>query len=237
MATIVNCDDSCDLGEIMPNTNFDGGRHAGVKHYCGMETKALEASPLLRFDFSAEVPNGDTITAASLFLYETSYQEQVGLNIEDYTFLIYKCLRVWPTDEATWNIWKAANNWTTAGADGHATDVDKNVNASYTGPNFVNTWVEIDVLDLVNDVQGNGQILNISMDGNQALVGEEDFLYWRFSSYGAEANQPYLSITHEGEPPAGASRNQGHIYCSRLGLPSLPDGWRRRRGLLVPTGV
>ena len=205
MATTVNCDDGCDLREMQKDNQYDGGLFTvgdpGTEHACGMESKELEVSPLLRFDFSAEVPNGDTITAASLFVNVTILMEQVGLNLEDYTFNIFKCLRVWPTDEATWNDWSTGNAWTVEGAGGEDTDIDTDVSASFTGPDATG-WLEINVLALVNDVQGNGQILNLSMDGTQVLVGAEDFLYFRFYSYGAAANKPYLSITHEaGAPP------------------------------------
>lgn len=257
MATTIIGVDGCDLRGLVPGSNFDGGAypaHGALDdcHICGMETKEAECSPLHHFDFS-EIDSGDTIAAASLFFYCVEVWEQFGFNNEDYTYAIYRCLKDayvtdpdyddWLTSEATWQI---AHNgtpyaWETEGCKG-VTDRTATHFAPYTGPSADGCpkWVEVDVLDMVNDVHPLDQILNVLNCGHQTLLGQDDFLSWRYHSYTAATNKPYLELTVEGAPPEGGSRNQAYVMGSRLGgvrVLDLPRGWRRRpelRGLLVP---
>ena len=213
MATVVQCDDGCGLVQLNPNSNYDGGYltagDPGTVHACGMQTKTLELSPLHHFDMSAEIPSGDTVTAASLFLYLTTWGGESGVNIEDYTFTIYRVLRSaynsddWVTSEATWNIYKTGSNWGTAGCK-NVTDRTATNMVQYSVPPAENwpTWTEIDVTELVKDAHAEDQILNILNCGLLVLSGESDVAYYAYSSYGAASNKPYLSITHEaGAPP------------------------------------
>lgn len=69
----------------------------------------------MKFTGIALIPAGGTITAASLDLYEQSASGTC-------TASIYQILRDLVFTETTWNIWKTANNWTTAGCESAGND-------------------------------------------------------------------------------------------------------------------
>jgi hypothetical protein len=69
-------------------------------------------------DFS-DMPVGLTFSRAFLLL---TYQSDSSNNAR--TLSIHRCLRDVVATQATWNIWKTANNWGTAGASNSTTDYD-----------------------------------------------------------------------------------------------------------------
>lgn len=215
--TIVNVilDDGCGIRELFPDANFDGGglvdSNGGEdwRHSYGMRTKENQHSVLLHCDFSV-VPSTATIDDVTLRVFISDVSEGPGLNIEDYTWAIYKCLRNaagpddWVTDEATYNIYSTGNSWQVAGCKG-AEDQSIPFATFQLADDSVNYWLPIDVKSIVEDAHDNeNQIFNVVMEGYQVLSGESDYLYMKFKSYKCSgawlAGRPYLRITYT---PAG----------------------------------
>lgn len=73
---------------------------------------------LIKYDLSP-IPVNSVILFASLFL---TTERDRSTTTRDYK--IYRVLRDWVELQATQNIWKTANNWTTPGAGSNGNDVD-----------------------------------------------------------------------------------------------------------------
>lgn len=240
MPTNIDIQADTTLRYMAQATNYDIGVPwaGGTDHLTGFETKAAQCQILLRCDFSGDIPALDDISAATLNLYVV-WGQSSGLLPPDYTWKCDRIRRVWVEDEATDLIYTTGNNWGTAGAENVATDrgAPQDLQVGPAGGD-IPCWWTFNVLAHVLDARLNhSDIFNAIIDPGFILI-EEGYLYLCIEDrLNEDGHTPYLSITHEGAPPAGAPRNQGHIFCSRLGLPSLPDGWLRRRGLLVPVGA
>ena len=75
---------------------------------------------LVKFDFSTIPPNA-VITSAVISLYSNGVDAAgSGTSLVD----VFRILRDWVETQATWNIWKTSNNWSSAGALTNASDVD-----------------------------------------------------------------------------------------------------------------
>lgn len=131
----------------------------------GNGTSSARARLLIAFDVSSLIPEGATISAATLFLY-------CSTAVAGQTFNAYRLLRTdWVEAEATWNIYKTGANWGTGGALNTSTDFDASVTttaASLEAPG----WVSFDALDFVQTAMNSvGGIVNIlcadlDADGN-----------------------------------------------------------------------
>lgn len=111
-----------------PTTNY-GGASLGIQ--------ADTYRAILKFDFSAVVPAGATITLATLSLYCTYWNAAA-------TITVYRLLRTnWVEMEATWNKYKTSlGSWGTAGALGSGVDftpTDAATAATVTG------WLNVTV--------------------------------------------------------------------------------------------
>jgi hypothetical protein len=97
---------------------------------------------LFSFDFSANVPVGATITAATLSLY--FFGVTAGR-----TLTAYRLLRIdWNQGQATWNVFKTSNNWGTPGALNAATDITT-TDAATAASLAAAGWVSWDVKEQV----------------------------------------------------------------------------------------
>jgi len=196
----------CDLRELTSDTNCDGGA-GNPYHYWGMETKTQECDPMLRCSL-AGIPAGSTIDAASLWIDIAAVHESAGLDITGYAFWIRRCRRdgtesaAWVTNQATFNIYKTGSGWGTAGCKNATTDYDATNDFSILGIDVVG-WHEIPMTAFVQDCWDNhAKLFDVTLDGNLALTGANDYLYMEFVSYVAAAEyRPYLAISYT--PPAG----------------------------------
>lgn len=86
--------------------------------YAGYGGRALTS--LLKLDFTKGTnppPSGAEFSSVVLTLYHlTSYATVTS------TLYVYRCLRNWVENQATWNIYSTGNNWGTAGARNSTTD-------------------------------------------------------------------------------------------------------------------
>lgn len=104
---------------------------------------------IMTFNFSAIVPAGATITMATFSLGLYSH----NASAEEKVINVYRLLHSdYSVTQATWNVYKTSNNWTTAGANSDGNDYTSTYAASYTMPNPITNSVFID-FDVKNQVQ------------------------------------------------------------------------------------
>ena len=84
------------------------------KNYTGYQRYSL-----LRIDLG-DIPLAADITSVTL----KTYQFSIDVDPDSITLNIYKCLKAWVENEATWNVYSTGNSWDTAGALNSTTDYD-----------------------------------------------------------------------------------------------------------------
>lgn len=171
-------------------TNFGTNTNIGVGEDSGGANISRTA---IAFDLSS-IPSSNTTSAATL---TTTITTDESSNARD--FKIYRILRDWVEAEITWNIWKTANNWTTAGAgsDGNDTDLTTvwgsvSMGASDTGAKvwtFSSTGLtELD--KFINGTYSNyGWLLKADTETN-------DRYFFASSDHATSGSRPLLEITH-----------------------------------------
>ena len=122
---------------------------------------------LLKFDFSALVPAGATITVATLKLYNRSTRT-AGRTIS-----VYRLLRTdWVETQATWNIYKTGSSWGTVGALNATTDytaTDAATATSLSADGWVSWNVKNQIQTALDSVSGVTHFL-IADDGATATA-------------------------------------------------------------------
>jgi hypothetical protein len=99
----------CYLYEVNKTTNYGVSNNAvGVQSIANSRARGL-----VSFNFSASVPAGATITAATLSMY--AYNVSSGMPIV-VSRMLHAGWNDWVESEATWNNYKNNYTWTTAGA-------------------------------------------------------------------------------------------------------------------------
>jgi hypothetical protein len=188
-------DNACGLAEIDPTTNY-----INVARW-GKWTKAQEDHWLMRCDFSAEIPVANTITAASLWLYNVS-SYYVSYPPSGLVFKITRCLQAWVSTQATYNIYATGSNWGTAGALSEGTDIESH------DPDMVETygvdvagWWSVNLTDMVQHAHAADQILNIVLHSPLGDLGGEEESWMDIT-----AAYTHLLITHTS--PAGTTKCQ-----------------------------
>ena len=115
----------------LPTTNNATTANASVGEHNAIAGRVERT--LIKFDLSS-LPSDTLVTAANLTLTITSDQSDNAR-----TANVFECLRAWVEAQATWNIWKTSNNWTTAGAGSAGNDYVNTAlaSASYTASETV----------------------------------------------------------------------------------------------------
>ena len=134
-----------------PTSNYGSLDSVYVAAYAGDRRKVI-----LKFDFSAVVPAGQTITLATLSLYcSTSRASR--------TITVYRLLRTdWAETQATYNIYKTGSDWGTAGAYNSSTDFTTTGVATATSvaaSNWLNETVTVQVQTALDSVSGIAHFL------------------------------------------------------------------------------
>lgn len=144
---------------------------------------------LLYFDMSS-VPAGSTINSATLYLrhFNSDYADNAR------TMQVYRVIRAWVENQATWNVAKTGTNWGTAGCNNTTTDYD----STSLGSRLISateaagwkTWtldaaVIQDIVD--GDVDYEGFLLRSGTQSNDAQA-------YRSKDYGT--NTPYLQVDY-----------------------------------------
>jgi len=214
--------------------------------FWGWVTKTAENNTLIRIDISA-LPGDADISEGLLNLMASPKWNRDETNPSLWGWPVRRCLRnlesgdPWIVDEAIWANYKTDTAWGTAGCKSDVTDYTVTGGATPAGQDTEGfNWWPIDVTALVQDAHASREdSFDVVLLSPELTLLEADYMYYKIIACGGEENErPYLKITYTTEePPPGGSRNRGYVFGSRLGLPSLPEGWMRRRGLLVPVGV
>jgi hypothetical protein len=101
---------------------------------CGENNAAVSTNRVLIKPDINGIPSSMIISSVKLAFIITA---DLSSNARD--FKLFRLMRDWVYNQATWNIWKTANNWTTAGASGDGTDVDLTTDGAWATLNFTAT--------------------------------------------------------------------------------------------------
>jgi len=160
-------------------------------------TTAARRRALLKFDFSAVVPAGATITLATLSLY-------CPLALASRTITVYRLLRTdWVETIATWNIYKTGTSWGTAGALGSGVDftpTDVATAASVATGQWLNETVTAQVQTALNSVGRVAHFLIVDEGATNA-----NYNYYTSRENATTANRPKLYIEYSSPPNAPTS--------------------------------
>lgn len=191
------------INAAFPTTNFFGGCSVGYV------TDKMEKRALMRQDFSAGgyylegdvIPEGSTITAATLYFYVS------GLNYhassEYWGQRIRTENRDWVINQCTWNIYKTANNWGTAGCYSITTDRDTAVvSDDRINPDALGWWA-LDVTTLMQDALANRNRVFDMLLHNSYLPLEDEQADINIIFGEPSELIAYISVTYT--PPAGAA--------------------------------
>jgi hypothetical protein len=164
-----------------PNVNFNADTTIMLGTWGINESfYGLLKMDILNTDNPIYIPQNSEILEAKLFLWIDN-----GDMISNNSFKVWFELleRDWIEVEATWNIWKVANNWSTAGAL-HANDCEQFYRDAYKiipkVPN-PNGYVEFNVLNLIRKIVKDGVNYGFKIK------------YW--STFQGEANHDLISIS------------------------------------------
>lgn len=176
-------------------TNFGSSTTLSIGEVTG--ATGARQKGLIKFDFST-IPAGSTLDVnGTVFTIKTAF---TASETNASTVSMYQLLRDWVELQATYNIWKTANNWTTAGAAGDGTDADlTNAWGSYsiTAGELLNVTKTITVnatgLAVLQNMV-NGSVANYGMLFDTPTTNCSHIYY---SSGAATAgNRPKLDMTY-----------------------------------------
>ena len=173
-------------------TNFDGNAAGlGIGEWNG---GAEVDRTLIKFDLSS-IPSTNIVSAATLSLwYKTDWSSN------DRSAKIYRVLKDWVENQATWNIWKTANNWTTAGCSSVGNDYDSTVWATATMSATATVDTELQWIFDATGVAELQKFVNATYSNYGWLMKadtETNDLWYFHASHGATSGfRPKLVITH-----------------------------------------
>lgn len=174
------------------------GAYGGVDPLVQSYSVGNERSCIFKFDLSS-IPAVNKVSSVEL-KYLVSLAAGSGA-----TLTVYRVLRDWVEAQVSWNIWKTANNWTTAGCKGSGTDRAAS-NSGTASMRTTNGWQVIDHASLVPDVQAwvDGSLANygwiLVTSGGTSPTHQ---LYSKEN--GTPANRPVLTVVHTA-PVSGKSQ-------------------------------
>lgn len=184
-----------DIRSATPTTN--GSANANL--FVGESNATVDTRRALFKVTLPTLPAGAVVTSAKLVLF---LQTDQSSNARD--FKVYRVKRDWVYSQVTWNIWKTANNWTTAGCGDTTNDYDSTVWAT---TNFTATET-LDTAKIFNlDLTEFNKMLNGTYSNFGWLIKADTEANDAYGFYpGIEATniseRPYLEITYT-IPPTG----------------------------------
>jgi hypothetical protein len=189
--TVVAIDATKDtyLAEEAATTNYGTATAGTVQSRA--TNRDMRALVTLDVTWGVTIPNGAVISAATLAFYrmgDAGVESAVGR-----TYWAYKNTRNdWVEEEATWNNYKAATAWSTAGGDYVTTSP---AGSSLTVPNTTGDMVW-DILAIVQDAQTNSININVVIkDGTEEYAGDPGTNF-RLREVTVEAMRPTFTITY-----------------------------------------
>ena len=195
MPTYTSPQDGTTLDTYLASNAATTNYAANAALYAGEYAPAgtIYARSLLQFPGLTDgtIPSASAILSASIFLrIEGDY------SVNARTYRIYRSKRDVVIAQATWNIWKTSNDWSTAGGfhtdDCEQTDIGS---ASFSATEAVNTWKEFALTP--SAIQ---EIVNGTWTTPTLLVKadtETDDQYGFYSSNDATSgNRPYIVVNY-----------------------------------------
>ena len=205
-----------------PHAQWGGGISATLVGYPGENKEDTAYRSLNHWDVTEAGKTADDVESAALYFF----LGQIVGDVWNTDYTLARCTTAWYGDEdgADEADYTCAQHdelaWGTIWGDWHLTD------KKVFSPVGIGGWFSIDVTDMVKTA-----ITSYSSDCNWGIrdAGENFGVAWGFQNYEHAVYKAYIEI--EWAEAGGASRNRGYVFGSKLGL---PDGWLKRRGLLVP---
>lgn len=183
------------LGEASPTTNYATATTLPV-----LATTSARSRNILKFNFSAVVPAGATITLATLSLFCTISA------LSSRTITVYRLLRTdWVENQATWNSYKTGSSWGAAGAlnttdNPDITTTDAATATSVTISHWLNVTVTAQVQTARDSVSGVAHFL-VADIGATASVSNT----YSSRENTTTGNRPKLYIEYTPSSVSGAS--------------------------------
>lgn len=181
-------DDDTTLRDSNPTTNYGADAFITI----GLNSGVSLRRSLIRFDLEQGTNPPDT--------YQTATAGTITIYCETYnstrTVELYKCLRPWVENQATWNIYSTGNNWGTAGCDDVVNDYvntgcgsvsvasvgSKDIVLNSTGIAALNAWI-------ANPSTNNGFLLRHTAETTNSNT-------YTSVEGGTAANRPKLSFEY-----------------------------------------
>jgi hypothetical protein len=172
------------ISSSTPTTNYGTTALTYIGH-AGTNTDRT----LIKMDLSS-IPSGNVGSAAtfSLWLFD-----DLSSNVRD--FRIYRTKRDWVEAQATWNIWKTSNSWSTAGGF-HADDCEQ----TDIGSRSMTATESVGEKQWTMTVSALQEMWNGTFTNNgflfKADTESSDSYGFRASDYATAGERPKLVITH-----------------------------------------
>lgn len=172
------------ISSSAPTTNY--GTSTGT--YVGESGGNIDRT-LIKFNFSSITPPVSvSVATLSLWLYD-------DLSSNARSFRVYRQKRDWVESEATWNIWKTSNNWSTAGGfhtdDCEQTDIgSRSMSSSESAGEKQWTLTNAALAEMINGTFTNKGFLM------KADTESADSYGFRTSDYGTAGERPKLVMTY-----------------------------------------
>jgi hypothetical protein len=182
-----------ELNQSNPTDNRYATNAFGVyKEGSGNHANALIMFPL------TSLPDNIVVSAATVH-----FRIDTNVGAVSHTFTFKRALRDWITAlQATWNVWSAGNNWTTAGglSDGNDRATSPSASAVVTTGSGYKT---LDVIAMASVIEGwaSGAIPNYGFHVERTDAADDATYKIVSSSEEADTFRPYLTLTYE-EPAA-----------------------------------
>jgi len=146
----------------------------GTQYYLAINPSAISIWRSLLEQDATELPDGITISAATLYLYYFS----TSATLAGTTLRVLKLRKAdWVEAQATWNIYKTGSSWGTVGALNTTTDIDTSITADATVPAGYG-WMTWNVLAHVQDAYANvAKIVELLLYSTEGDVGKDWYAY------------------------------------------------------------
>jgi len=193
--------DDTTIASAAATTNYeDSSNNLTINYWNGSD----EIGGLIRFTGMSSIPSSATVSAASLNLYRYEGSQSTAD-----TLTTKQVLRDWVASEATWNIWKTGNSWTTPGCRSDGNDRASSASDTFTTEASNGYKNVASASQFVQDVQD-------IVDGTDANEGWQPEItttnagqYRRYNDDNdTDGQRPYLSVTYTA---AGGANPKGPL--------------------------
>lgn len=205
--------DDLQVHEGSATTNFGSSTTIEIGKYGAGDHR----HSLISFTGISSLPSSLTVTSAIISLYLTS-QKNAATDVT-----AKRVLRDWVEAEATWTIWKTANNWTTAGGLSDGNDRSATVSDTASIANTIGLYYDFnDAAQIRADVEdfADGTLTNYGWHFERTDAANDST--WRVfaSSEGTDGQRPYLTViyTATGGATGGANPLHGPFGGPLLGM-------------------